>query len=260
MTQIEGIAREAQCLQKTTDYDAFVVLKEQRLLEESGKHVAYLVDSMKQHGYIHSCPIAVREIFPGKYEIIDGQHRFQAAKNLGIAFYFIINDDLDIETVRHMARTTRKWSLDDYVTSQVRQGNDDYVRLRRLRLKSGLNWEAFLRGGYVDYRAVRIEIIKGLFDLTERKEAEIEAFLEKFEMFKKIFPEGWFHRHFVAACAAMFAHPNYNHEKFCKAIAYQSTWLVRCPDTEEYVKLLERIYNYNTKNKDNLIDIRPRKG
>jgi hypothetical protein len=253
MTELETMDIESQCLQKSTDYGAFTVLSEQRLLEDSGKHVADLVDSMKQHGYRHSCPIAVREILPGRYLIVDGQHRFQAAKNLGIAFYFIIDDDLDIETVRHMARTMRKWSLDDYVTSQVRQGNDDYVRLRRLRMKSGMNWEAFMRGGWADYRAVRIEVIKGKFQLTTRREEQIEEFLSRFEMFKKIFPEGWYHRHFVAACALIFSHPKYSHEQFCDRLEYQSTLLVRCPDTAEYVKLLNRIYNYRS-HKENVLD------
>ena len=234
--QVRGAKR---CLQCTDEYDLFKTCGEQRLLRPA--LVAKITRSMKRLGFVATTPIVVNE----QMEIIDGQHRFQAAKNLGIPFYFLVDDRLKVGDVREMAKAAAAWSFDDYVTSHVRQGNADYIRLRDLKELSGLGWSAFMHGAFADYRGREEDIALGRFNLSERKEAEIIDFLAKFDIFKPIY-KYWMHRGFVVACAIIFSHANYDHEQMKARLEYQSTRLVRCANAEDYVKLLESIYNYKS--------------
>ncbi|MBQ2600753.1 ParB N-terminal domain-containing protein [bacterium] len=62
---------------RTTDYDKFKTLDGNRTVEKS--RVNKILKSINDNGYIH-CPIIVNE----RMEIIDGQGRLEAVKQLGI--------------------------------------------------------------------------------------------------------------------------------------------------------------------------------
>lgn len=230
---------EKRCIKCSTDYDQFQSSVEQRLLRPG--LVTKITTSMKKYGFIPTAPIVVDK----QNRILDGQHRFQSAKNLGIAFYYVISDHLPIDAVREMAKAQDKWSLEDYVTSNIHQGNADYARLRELKELSGLSWSAFMYGVFSDSAQKRDDIYMGRFNLTEQRESEILEFLGKFDIFKDKFA-AWSHRGFVIACAVIFSHKDYSHEQMKSRLEYQQNRLVRCANAEGYVKMLETIYNYKS--------------
>lgn len=237
---------EKRCIKCSTDYEQFTSSVEQRLMKPN--LVAKITASMKKFGFIPTTPIVVDK----NNRILDGQHRFQSARNLGIAFYFVVADHMPIDTIREMAKASASWDFGDYVTSHIHQGNDNYIRLRDLKELSGLGWSAFMNGCFTDGKTRRDDIILGRFSLTERNEADIMDFLGKFDLLKSLFA-GWGNRSFVIACAVCFSHPNYNHDQMKQRLKYQSTMLVRCPNAEAYVKMLETIYNYRS-HTNNIID------
>lgn len=236
--------REIHC---SHEYDKFMPYKMQRGLDPL--HVIKLRNSMVKRGFVQSKPITVGP----DYTIRDGQHRFEAAKHLGLSFFFII-EDLDVEDVRQMERLVKKWTVADYVTSYIRQGHEDYRKLYDYFAQSGLkSWDVFLRCGVLSGQRItaREDFLAGKWALTDYKKEAIETFLSRYELFHDSFP-GWNHRNFVTALACMFNHPKYNHEQMAQRLDYQQRKLVRCPDTQTYLDLLEHIYNFNSR-KDSIL-------
>lgn len=223
----------------TKDYSQFSLFSQQRELRPD--LAAKIQASMRKRGFKATRPIEVND----KMEIVDGQHRYQAAKNLGLPIYYVVDNGSSVEDIREMASATAAWSFNDYVTSRIRQGDDDCKRVAELRELSGLGWSAFIYACFTDSERVRLEIRAGKFDLTETKQHDIIEFLTTFEVFKPLC-SFWTQRNFTLACAAMFAHKDYDHRQMQQRLEYQSTRLVRCANASQYLKMLEGIYNYRS--------------
>lgn len=223
----------------TKDYALFRQYKEQRELTPAT--TAKVMRSMKKRGFVASKPIIVNS----RMEVIDGQHRLQVAKNLSSCVYYVIDDTLNVEDVRELAAAQAGWSIDDYVTSHIRQGLNDYARLRELKELSCLAWQSFLYAVFVDAKD-RIEQIKsGKLNLSKTKEDAILEFISKFEMFKPLCKH-WGHRSFVVACSQLFSHPQYDHEQMRARLAYQQSRLIRCANVADHLDVLAAIYNYKS--------------
>lgn len=103
---------------KTSNYDQFQILESNRKI--NGGLVARLKDSIHKIGYIESKPILVTK----NMEIIDGQHRFYACKELKLPVVFSINNsESDInEIVTGLNSTQLIWRLSDYIEHYAKLG------------------------------------------------------------------------------------------------------------------------------------------
>lgn len=108
----------------TDNYSLFHTMKENRNINPSS--VQKIRESMIKDGWIGS-PIKVNQ----SMEIIDGQHRFEAAKSLGLKIPFTM-DALKFEHCISLNTTASTWSLPDYVNAYAQKGNQNYVNFRDL--------------------------------------------------------------------------------------------------------------------------------
>ena len=90
----------------TKDYDKFSMLQENRLLKLG--HVANIEESMKKKFLFN--PIIVNE----KLQIIDGQHRFTAVKNLNKPLFFVVADGYGINEVIVFNTHQKDWGLGQF--------------------------------------------------------------------------------------------------------------------------------------------------
>lgn len=106
----------------TTDYDKFVILDGNRSVKDGRKEK--IKASIEQIGYIPS-PIIVNENF----EVIDGQGRLAALKELNLPVCYIVVPGLTIKHCIAMNVNQTNWNMMDYIESYASQGNENYVRL-----------------------------------------------------------------------------------------------------------------------------------
>lgn len=144
---MENFSRDKKVaeVRKTTDYGKFKILPGNR--DVSPKQVKRIADTMKKKGYIPA-PIIVNKDF----EIIDGQHRFSAAKMAGVPVLYIVATDAKGMDARKMMyiknQNQRNWSLREFEQSYCRlaesgfYGNryDDYLAYRKFRQKWNLSY------------------------------------------------------------------------------------------------------------------------
>lgn len=109
-------------INRTNNYYMFKRLEGNRQVDP--KKVNKIKKSIEEVGYI-SNPIIVNE----KMEIIDGQHRLEALKELGKPVEYIVQRNLDIKEVLYMNINQEKWTMLDYIKSFAELGNESYQRL-----------------------------------------------------------------------------------------------------------------------------------
>lgn len=113
-------------MKQTTNYSLFKVKQGNRLINQ--KHVDKLKESFQKHDFLPSCPIIVDE----EFNVIDGQHRLEAAKQLGIAVYYVVEKEPDNDLLIDLNITQKKWTATDYVNYYAEKGNEHYIRFRQL--------------------------------------------------------------------------------------------------------------------------------
>lgn len=119
-------------LQVTRDYSLFETHEHNR--EQHSDPV--LLDSMKRYGFMPSSPLHCVRTDAGKLKIIRGHHRFDCAKRLGLAVWYIVdssNTDLfALEAGR------QGWSLADFTYAHAQAGNAACARVLEFKARHGL--------------------------------------------------------------------------------------------------------------------------
>jgi hypothetical protein len=90
-----------------------------------------VLKSIKENGdFTKWKPILVT---PG-FKIIDGQHRFQACKELGLPIHYIVYDgDEDYDKVmRTLNIEVKVWQMEDWLTYYVKEGKESYMKMNDL--------------------------------------------------------------------------------------------------------------------------------
>lgn len=225
----------------TENYSIFKRLEHNRSVTNARKEK--LIASMSVHEVL--CPIIVNK----NMEIIDGQGRYEAKKEMGLPIYFIIDENADISDCQRMNATNSKWTMLDFVQSYASAGNVNYINLlkvcamtkqplfRTFKLAMGTG-EPGKKKGYADGSLVftqkEVELIK---EINKKGNELLEALC---------FP-GRPNDTFFAAVKVLTLTEGYNHKRMlinckkCRASYCQMSGM------ESQLKEFSRIYNYAAK-------------
>jgi hypothetical protein len=115
----------------TKDYSRFELC----MFNRSVMKKKSLRDSMKDHGFIAAYPIHC-EASGSRLSIKAGHHRFEVARELGIAVYYVVSDDT--ATIHELEKATTRWAISDYLESHIRCGSEDYTKLNEYHIETGI--------------------------------------------------------------------------------------------------------------------------
>lgn len=223
---------------RTKEYHLFSHLEGNRSINK--QHVNRLIESMQEQ-YLVS-PIIVNN----KYEIIDGQHRFEAVKELGLPLLYIMVKNYGLEEVQRFNSNQKNFSYEDFANGYIDLGNEDYKILKEFREKYKLDWGvsiALLSNQLYRSGGDSQKFKDGNFKVKSLKKATELA--DKLQDILVQYPD---HRkYFVYALMKMMAIPGYDHRHFLGKLKYLSVKLVKCNSIEDYLKIMEMIYNYKSR-------------
>lgn len=224
----------------TKDYGKFKHLEGNRNIVKP--HLKRLRASMEKN-YLFS-PILINE----KHEIIDGQHRFEVCKELGLPIYYIMKKGYSLNEVQILNSNLRNWSNDDYMNGYIELGLEDYSLYKMFRDEFGFDHHSclWLLAGNHSNRETWVDFKNGDFKVKDYKKA-IQA-AEKIKMVAQFYA-GYKRRSFVSAMIKCFKNTEYNHSVFLNKLSYQSVKMVDCTDTTDYLTLIEEIYNFKSREK-----------
>ena len=230
---------------KTNDYNVFSKLNGNRTINRA--HYKRLKESISEESLI--VPIIVNE----KYEIIDGQNRFEAWKELELPVPFIIIAGYGLAQVQRLNSNIRNWSMKDYADCYSALGNKHYKVYKEFKHEYELgDYESIAllqnqtSGSGKNFERFR----NGKFKVKNYKLACSNA--EKIVKLSKYY-EGYKRRSFVFAVMQLINNKEFKLNTLLKKLKYQSTKLVDCTNKEQYLFLLQDIYNFKSSNKINLM-------
>lgn len=242
-----------------SNYSRFYNCSDNRKIDKT--FLAKLTQKIKEKDLLKCQPILIVKR-PGFYEIIDGHHRFLAAKALGVPVYFIITEAITRQDLLQL-QNRKNWSIEDHLDFFIKEGQLSYIKVKELWEKNkwiGLS-PSIIAVCAKPERALT-NFRKG--ELHSLTEADIQRgqkiiswlrdyylTLEKFHPIKKMrnktktLP-------LVKAMSRLANHPRYNHRKVLENLSETPLDFQSHEEPGEYVFMIESIQN-GTKRKNRTI-------
>lgn len=137
------------------------------------KHVEHLVDSIKRDNRLHLKPIVVNK----ELIILDGQHRLKACEKLGIAIWYVINENPHQDCIID-DQIQQKWKPKDYLHHFTKREFPEYVKCTQFMYKHDIDFQQI----YVCYETSKGESAnrfkKGEFIFNDNMEKFLLSFSE----------------------------------------------------------------------------------
>jgi len=224
----------------TRNYALFSFAKNNRPYRPA-KHKT-LYQSMTEKGFDPDCPIDCFRTAEGRLIVVDGQHRLNFAKELGLpVFYRIVAH----ESAREFNRTAVAWDISDYIVSHIGDGNKAVAEMEEFRIQYGISpaMAEMLLSGRVAFSQGKT-IKDGNVQIKNRPFAEKVA--STIAAIKQVFPYAT-EMKFVTAVARFCYVPEFAPSRLIEKIRSMPGLLVRQPTVNAYTSALAEIYNYDMK-------------
>jgi len=230
---------------RTKDYGVFKTHELNRDIRESV--LRKLRKSMGRIGWLMGSEILV---FPNM-KIIDGHHRLIIAKEFGLPVdYRVVNSKDNTLIVKHN-QDKELWSFKDNINTQVKLGNQNYVLLDR-----------FMKN-FPDLRPTEcIMLVKNSMNSSNREEIG-NGLLKLGDMkigyewghhimsIKPYFPQYYNKSIFVRAVVKVLSgNTGFQMDEFMKKVKLRPNMMKPCGTVDQYVQMIEEIYNYRRNNND----------
>jgi hypothetical protein len=229
----------------TKDYSIFTKLKGNRDVNE--KHVIKLMRAFEKN-YLKT-PIFVNN----KMEVIDGQHRLEAASRLGYPVFYYKVGSVGLQEVQQLNSTSKNWSGRDYLNCYCDLKTTPYLRVKEFME----NYPEFTIGmareilsEYLHPKDATTHFKEGRFKVVDDI-ANAYEIAWRLRQYKPYFPY-YNSTAFIRVMRALYRNPKFDHDVFLRKLALQPTALVRCATMKQYKALIEDIYNFKSQSKVNL--------
>jgi len=237
---------------QTNDYEMFQTLEGNRNVNKL--HVSRLKESFKT-AYLLS-PILINQ----RNQIIDGQHRFEAAKALGLPVNYIICNDYGLKEVQILNTNMKNWKKEDYLHAYCDLKNPEYLKFRnfmRRFTEFGIATCEIMIIDRSNGKQGKIEGMRCKIKYFEEGELEIPDYDYSCEIAEKImqikpYYDGFNRPAFVRAMCGVFKVADYNHTVFLQRLNSQPNALQHCATVMQYRLMIEDIYNYRSREKVSL--------
>lgn len=242
--QLQG--KKVNEVYSTKDYNKFKFRGDNRIIKES--HVRGLVENMRVRGWEPGSYVVINE----KGEVIDGQHRVKAATKLGIPIFYTIERKAGFDTIRNLNRNQKNWALTDHIHGYVEENNPHYIKLNN-----------FIKE-YPELKVTECMMLcKNSFTSVSREDFESGNFTVK-DMTKarewannimslKPYFKGFNRSIFVRALVKVLSKKEeFKFDRFLHKVTIRPNLIRMCGTVEQYVDMIEEIYNFGSRDKVNL--------
>lgn len=232
-------------IQKTTDYNLFHFLDCNRNIDQG--LVRTLVKSISNHNLLHYRPISVN----ANMQVIDGQHRLMAAKNLGLEIYYQITHEMKEVDLIAINNATKLWVAEDYIKYFASKGVTAYRELQELMQQWGCSSTHVISFLGLTER-VKDKFKKGEFKFNKNEVSETRQFyLDTVQVIKKLRPcsERLFikNTYFSKALSAFSKLEGVDKTVFLDKLEIKMNFLRSCSNVKDYLIMLQEIYNFRNR-------------
>jgi hypothetical protein len=232
-------------LQSTNNASLFISNHEQRPVHP--QHVRFLISSMQRHGFFPSKPIQCYENGRGKYVVVDGHHRLEAAKEAGCTFYFVVEEKASQDAMPDVNRT-RPWKSEDFVRQYALRGIADYVVLSEYVARGiPIQCAASLLSGQSAGSGNKPKTIKdGTFKVRTTEHADAFVSLIEAKRENPVFR----HNAFVKALSMLLWVKEFDFGTFAKRVVDDGHKIPNCSNVEDFLAAIDEVCNFRVAMKD----------
>lgn len=117
-------------METTTDYKIFKGIQGNRDLYPN--HIEKLRAAIKQKNLLPYIPLLLNE----NMQVIDGQHRLEAARLEKLPVTYIVIPGLRLEDVMNLNVNSKSWTTMDFVDAWIKSGKPDYQVMKDIAVKN----------------------------------------------------------------------------------------------------------------------------
>lgn len=235
-------------IQETTEYKRFKEIASNRDIDKT--HVNKLVNAIRVKNLLSVNPIIVNE----KMEILDGQHRLAAARQLKLPIFYVVGSDIAHDDIARLNTNKKNWKLMDYINYYTVKGIKEFKELSRFvneYPQFPINFLIALLSS--DGSRQRQQLLKGILDISNKDQAKIIiGYISDFYQF-------FDHAHssrFLEAILFLCNTGLYNHDRMINKINHNPGALIPCANKKQYIRLLQEIYNKGAHEKNIVLFIK----
>lgn len=223
-------------IQCTENYDQFNDIASNR--EVDHKHVNKLVAAMRRKNLLHLNPLLVNN----NMDVIDGQHRLEAAKILKVPVYYLINDEISKKDIAAINSNQKNWTVMDYINYWAVEKAPGFDKLcsflsQHPMIPPSTALIMLSATGQRDLNGLK----NGVVNLTNYDRAcQIAEIIKEY---RNIIDHAY-DRNFILAVHHVVTTDGYDHSIMQAQLEFQSRSLVQCVNSKQYIELLQEIYNY----------------
>lgn len=235
---------------KTLSYDRYKFNSLQRVMKP--KHVKELMESMKVHGFLPNKPISVNE----KNEILDGHHRFEAARSLGYPILIQVCKGLTEVSIIEANQLQDNWDKKDFTNLYAKQGNKNYQALQEFMKnypKFGMTQSLILLMNEPNAHPKTKVFQNGLFKVGSIKIAE--EMVKKVEELAVHYPKAYGSKCISALMCCEIRCKGFSFKEFIDKLSKFPDKLTPSQTTKGYLEKFDEVYNY-CRNKNKNLNIR----
>jgi len=232
---------------ETKDYSIFKFREDNRVV--NANHVKKLASRMKEKGWLSTSVVTLN----GSGDVIDGQHRVRAAMSVGCPIRYKVTKGAGSEEMTEMNTLQKNWSPFDHLHKFVTKGNVNYVIfdtfVNDYPMFKYTEIGMLLSNSLTSVKRDTFE--SGQYVVKNEKKGRqwADYLLELKPYFEKYYNKSIFVRAFVKIISNK---KDFVFSEFLHKVKLRPTKLVGCGSVEQYVEMIEDIYNYKRKDKLNL--------
>lgn len=228
----------------STDYSVFKTLLGNREIEK--RRITKAMKGLQTAGQ-QLIPIVVNE----RMEVIEGQARLKACKELGLPVEYTIRKGARVEDAILLNTTSTKWGIVDYIRSYASQGNENYKFLLNLMETHPLfspSAVIILATSTSSSGLVQEHIREGRFTVSIKEMLKIKEKVEFVYRFvtdiKRVKGTKYY---WVNAIGFCYDSPHINNKQLKQKLIDYSFKLEPVSNVLMAIEKLEEIYNYHSR-------------
>lgn len=236
-------------IQSTKSYEQFKLLDNNRAVDQY--HVRRLVRTLGENPRtLAAQPILVNH----KFQVIDGQHRLEACKQLNFPVFYIVVPNITISDTRMLNANQKTWTVSDFVKSFADGGDKNYQRYQELMESFNYAHSVLLEacdhrynsGTDTSYTSPIKMLKSGDLNLTQAKLKRALSKLEKATELKEINSIVGSKVYAVAVLRIQDS-DEYSHARMKSKLAMYGSSLEMTASLREAARNLEDVYNNRQK-------------
>lgn len=235
---------------KTNDYTIFKVHENNRKINEN--NLNKIIFSLKKQNMLQFRPILVDK----NMNVIDGQHRLEAAKQLNLTVYYQKNEEASHKDIVLLNTNQKPWSYEDYFNYYINLGNDDYKNIRNFCLENTITISEFIQQFCYDKSTISFKVKSGELKFpAEDQILKIKQLLDnvcdvlneidRYVISNKNICKS---RKLRSALFSFLRNPDVDVKVLLNKISFKASSIHPCPGILSYYTMIRDIYNWRNSN------------